>query len=273
MEENMKVFKLGFVGVGVMAGAILASILDNSTKLCLDASDIIAYELDKKKLTSYQTKGVFVAESIDEIFQSAKIVFIGVKPQSLSDISKSISSNYSSTIVSILAGVKIDRLRKAFPSLGIVRVMPNMPCKIGLGMSALCFDSVDDKTSSLITAIFNLCGKTIIIDESKFDAVTSISGSGPAYVYSFIDAMIKGGLNGGLSLEESKLLVFQTFKGALALAECGSDNICSLIDSVCSKGGTTIEAITHYEKCGLSNIIIDGISACREKSIILSNNI
>ena len=117
------------------------------------------------------------------------------------------------------------------------------------------------------------CGTTLVIEESKFDAVTSISGSGPAYVYTFANAMVQAGVKGGLTFEESKLLTLATIEGSALYANVAEYELETLVERVCSKGGTTIEAVNVFKNRGLSEIVGEGIEACREKSKLLSEKL
>lgn len=266
-------YKLGIIGTGIMASAILDGILNNITYCDFSESDILLYDISKDKLEKYRNKGLCVAENTSEIFLNCEYVFICTKPQHFNDVVEKITNINSKHIISIMAGIKIDTILSKFNNceLGITRVMPNLPCKIGKGVSALAFKN--EKEIEFISNLFSFCGKFIIISEDKFDAVTSISGSGPSYVFMFADALIKAGMNGGLTFEESRTLALATLDGSTQLAMQSTENLETLIDNVCSKGGTTIEAVTSFKDDGLYEIINKGVKLCREKSELLSKNI
>lgn len=267
-------YKLGFLGVGVMAGAILDKVLDNLDGLGITSADIAAYDIDSAKLHTYSQKGINAAAGAQDLFGDCEIVIMGIKPQFYAEILSGVHVFNCKTVVSIMAGIKIATLRKALGgNAGIVRVMPNTPCKIGEGMSALAFDNVDEASAAFIKSIFASCGKIAEIAEQKFDAVTSISGSGPAYVYMFADGLIKGGIEGGLSAAESKQLALQTIIGAARLAMTDETPLDVLVDRVCSKSGTTIEAVDYYKEAGLTDIIKEGVTRCRKKSKLLSDKL
>jgi pyrroline-5-carboxylate reductase len=268
---NQEKHTLGFIGVGVMAGAILNSTLNYADELNINPNDMYVYDLDDEKTSKYIKSGVNVASSINEIFSQSKTVLIGVKPQQFLSIFDGVVEFNMTTVVSIMAGVKIASIReKLNQNIGIVRVMPNTPCVIGSGMIAMCFDNVEKEVKKKILDIFKCCGQTLILSECKFDAVTSISGSGPAYVYSFIDGLIRGGIEGGLSYEDSKMLATQTIIGATKLAIASDEPMSDLINKVCSKGGTTIEAINYFEDNNFKIMISKAIELCRIKSKELS---
>ncbi|MBR2480819.1 MAG: pyrroline-5-carboxylate reductase [Clostridia bacterium] len=267
-------YKIGFIGTGVMAGAIINRILSSIDTLELNASDIIVYDLDESKLNQFTAKGAVKGNSTDEIFNDAEIVMLGVKPQFYAEILANTKAIKSKSILSMMAGVKIQTLRGFVGgSIGIARIMPNTPCSIGKGVMALTFDNCDNYTQSFILSLLKTCGTTLVIEESKFDAVTSISGSGPAYVYTFANAMVQAGVKGGLTFEESKLLTLATIEGSALYANVAEYELETLVERVCSKGGTTIEAVNVFKNRGLSEIVGEGIEACREKSKLLSEKL
>jgi pyrroline-5-carboxylate reductase len=267
-------YKLGFLGAGAMAGAILDNAIDNADTLGISPDALAVYDIDVAKREFYAKKGVSIAGTAAELFKSCEIVLLGVKPQYYAAILAEVGEYSCKAIASIMAGVKISTLRKIVGNeMGIIRIMPNMPCRIGEGMSALAFDKTDKDTAAFVTAVFGACGKTIVISEDKFDAVTSISGSGPAYVYLFAAGLIKGGMEGGLTEAEARLLALQTLKGASMLAAADDTALDTLVDRVCSKGGTTIEAIDYYRAADLPGIIGEGVRRCREKSKLLSDKL
>ena len=148
--------------------------------------------------------------------------------------------------------------------------MPNTPCAIGEGVSAITSLNSDKDTSDFVESVFSTVSKVVKVDEKYFDAVTSISGSGPAYVYYFIKAMIEGGMKGGLDFNQSKELAIATMIGASKMVDKSDENIDVLIDKVCSKGGTTIQAIDTFKRKQILEGIVEGIENCRKRSEELS---
>lgn len=266
-------YKLGFIGVGVMAGAILNCALDHLDTIGLRAEDIVACDKDGQKLLSFAARGVATTESAAEVLACSEIVLFGVKPQFYAEMLRSIDEINAKTLVSIMAGVRIETLQKATGIASVCRVMPNLPCRVGKGISALSFVGVEENHRKIVTAVFASCGKTIEIDESQFDAVTSVSGSGPAYVFIVAAGMIAGGMKGGLTYEQSKQLALATLEGSAMFAAQSDLPLDELVQSVCSKGGTTIEAVEIYRNRGLESLLVDGIDACRMKSELLSRNL
>ncbi len=267
-------YKIGFIGAGVMAGAILTRFLNSINLFDINSSDVGVYDLDTSKTDHFRRMGATVASSSNDILTNSEIVLLGVKPQFYADILNNAETVNAKTIISIMAGVKISTLRNYFStSTGICRIMPNTPCVVGKGVMAVTFDGCNIETEAFITKILNTCGETLTITEDKFDTVTSISGSGPAYVYLFADSMVKAGIKGGLTEEESKKLALLTIEGSALYASQAEFDLPTLVERVCSKGGTTIEAINVFKNRNLPDIIAEGIAACKEKSEILSNKL
>ena len=264
-------YKIGFLGTGVMASAFIERMVKSNM---FPSTDITAIDLSPERLEWLKMNNINIAKSTQEIVDSAEIVFLGVKPQYYDDILKNLDTSNVITLASIMAGVKINTLKNKIQntSVSVARIMPNTPISIGEGLSAVCFSNVNDEHKSYITSILKACGRVLEIEESKFDAVTSISGSGPAYVYLFLNGMVKGGINGGLTAEESKLLAASTLIGASKLSLDSDLSYDELVNKVCSKGGTTIEAINLFKSNSLEEIIESGIDACRKKSIKLSES-
>ncbi len=264
--------KLGIIGIGVMANAIIDCAIN--TKLITN-NEIIVYDIDNNKLIQTAKKGIPIASSIANLIQQSDIVMLAVKPQHYANILLENDFTTIGSLISIMAGVKIATIREKLNNIrcGITRVMPNTPCQIGKGFCGLCFDKTTDKDKDFIIDLFRACGEVGIFTEDKFDAITSLSGSGPAYVYMFINGMIKGGMNGGLDYHQAKKMAISTMIGASHLAKQSDLSIEDLIESVCSKGGTTIEAIDYFRQEKLEQIIATGIDKCRNKSKYLSDNL
>ena len=264
MKNN---YKLGIIGCGNMAEAILGGAID---KKVVESYDVLVFDTDPDKAMNFAEKyDVCLASSNSDVSDRADYVLIAVKPQSFSTLSPEIQN--ARFIISIMAGVKINTIKSLLPELkSLVRIMPNAPVRVNLGMSALSYDNASVEDVDFINKLFSSIGKTIEVDEDKLDAVTAISGSGPAYVYYFIKSMIDAGVKVGLTYEESKILTYQTFVGATELSSTSQFDLDTLIDMVCSKGGTTIEAIKTFKENNADKIIEKAIEKCYSRSIELS---
>lgn len=256
-------YKLGFIGGGNMAKAILNGILNNNV---VEKFNILISDPFLKE----DICGVKVVNDNSLIFENCEYVILAIKPQIFNQICQQFGTVNSKYVISIMAGVSTQKIKSCIPNSQIIRIMPNTPCSVGEGMSVICAKDVDQVGKQFVIQLFECIGKATFLDENKFDAVTSISGSGPAYVLYFIQSMIQGGIDGGLDIETSKLLTLQTFIGTCKMLENSNQPVEELIDKVCSKGGTTIQAIDHYRDNNLDQIINKGIEKCRLRSEELS---
>ena len=256
-------YKLGFIGCGNMAKAIINGLL--SSKFLSEKDMFISTPSIKEKYL-----GIDVTNNNVEVMTSCEYLVLAVKPQIFRSISEEFKNNTSKCVISIMAGVSCENIAKVCKCNQVVRIMPNTPCSIGEGVSAITSYRASEESVNFVDNIFKTISKTVLIDEKHFDAVTSVSGSGPAYVYYFIKAMIDGGMNGGLTYEQSKDLAISTMIGASKMVEQSSDDLDTLIQKVCSKGGTTIQAIDTFKENSVAENIIKGIENCRKRSEELS---
>lgn len=258
-------YKLGVIGAGNMATGIVRGVLN-----FLSPSDIIISDVSESQLTHFASLGVSTTTDNLSVCKNSGYVLFAIKPQYFAVAAERIRGNIQSgKVISIMAGLKIEKIRAALGDVSIARVMPNMPAMVGAGMSCVTFADCSSEDKAFVLDCFRSCGKAIEVSESDMDAVTSVSGSGPAYVYMFIQGMIEGGISGGLSPEIAKELTLQTFVGAVEMAR-NKEDLNAAIDAVCSKGGTTIEAIKHYKENNLTEIIKEGVEKCRKRSEELS---
>ncbi|MGI6593984.1 MAG: pyrroline-5-carboxylate reductase [Christensenellales bacterium] len=267
-------YDIGFVGVGVMGGAILNQIIAKTPKDMdkLNPNRVLAYDIDKEKLDRFKNLGINVAQDISNVFLNCKTVVIGIKPQQYFDMIKTIKSFSCSTVITIMAGVTIKTIEKYFKNIEIIRLMPNLPVLIGKGVIAYCHNHKNIYLNKFLT-LFNSCGKLIEVEENMFDVVTSISGSGPAYVAYFAKSMIDSAVAMGLDFNISKQLVLATVNGTSEYLTVCNEDIDNFISKVCSKGGTTIEAINSFKTEKLESIINNGMVKCKNRAKMLSNEI
>lgn len=203
------------------------------------------------------------------------LIIFAVKPQDSQEAFQAVAPFVASSqvVMSIMAGVKIQAIRNALPTDKIVRVMPNLPAQVRMGMSG--FTSSNEVSKEELFSIHNLLnttGKSLYFDdESKLDAVTAISGSGPAYVYYFMDAMMNKAAEMGFTKEQAELLVEQTFLGAVHLQNIRSLSCQEWIQKVASKGGTTEAAIRRFADVELDKHISEGLEAAHQRAIELGN--
>lgn len=209
----------------------------------------------------------------DECISKADLIILAVKPQDIGLLFKNIQPfvDPQQVFVSIMAGVTIATISKALGIKKVIRAMPNLPAQVGMGMTA--FTSTDEVTRIelvMVQNLLNTTGKTVYVEGEQFiDATTAISGSGPAYVYYFMDAMMTAAKQLGFSNSQAELLVSQTFKGAVDLYNKSDLSCEEWIAKVSSKGGTTEAAINSYRKNKVHKDIIDGAKAAFNRAVEL----
>lgn len=246
-----------------MAKAIINGLLDSNL---LSTKDIF---VSTPSISAPYREVPFTNDN-QEVASNCEYVILAIKPQIFKAISEDLANIKSKCVISIMAGVNTDTIAKVCNCNQVIRIMPNTPCSIGEGVSAITSFNADEESNDFVESIFKTISKVVRVEEKYFDAVTSISGSGPAYVYYFIKAMIDGGVKGGLSFEQSKELTIATMIGASKMVENSSEELDTLIQKVCSKGGTTIQAIDTFREKSVDKSIIEGIDKCRKRSEELS---
>ena len=259
----MAKYKLGFFGAGKMAEGILSAIPDKASVIMAEKVEARAKELKKK----YK---VAVVSGLKEVAASASIVFLAVKPQDVDAVASEVKAllKPSQTLVSIVAGKTIAKLRKAFGAkVRIVRVMPNLALRANAGMCAVCgAKGVPQTVVARIAKILGAAGESVILSERDFDAVTALSGSGPAYFAYMEEAMMEGGIKLGLKPEVARLLAEQTMYGtAKYLRESGAD-LGEFIAGVCTKGGTTAAGMVELSKPEFKRVVADTLAAAAKRS-------
>ncbi len=270
--------KILFVGAGNMGQAIINGMLSKGQ---YQKEDIAFYEIDPTIKKSVASKfGIASLEKLDTNLAQFDIIVVAVKPQVFKNFKNDRSMdglvnfiNKDCVVVSIMAGVTISELQSYFGNdKQIIRVMPNTPSLVGYGASVLSTSqAVSKQKIDIIKGIFLSIGIVEVVDERYLDAVTGLSGSGPAYVFIFIESLIQGGILCGLSKELSEKLAIQTVLGSAMMASHKDKSIEELRHMVTSPAGTTIEAISHLEKCGFRSGIIEAIRAATKRSIELGN--
>jgi pyrroline-5-carboxylate reductase len=260
MKDDLKI---GIIGVGNMGSAIIRGIITDYAN-----NKIMVNDIDKSKLDIIQAEtGIKITESVDEVINFSNLLILAVKPDITIKIAAKLK-NYSGIIISIAAGVSIDTIKaNAGEDKKIVRAMPNAPVNVKLGMTVMSHTSnLSDNEIDVIKSFFSTVGEVLVMDEKFMNAVTAISGSGPAYLFTFLQAMADGGVKLGIPRAESLLLASQTIFGAVKLFIDKKESPITLREKITSPGGTTIEALHVLEKAGFSGIIMDAIEAAAKKS-------
>lgn len=265
--------KINFIGGGNMARAIIGGLKQNGFAM----QDISVLEPDtQKRIELAQEFMVKTTDNLDDI-SAADVIVLAVKPQQLKEVCANLSPALSSQlVVSIAAGVRSRDISRWLGNYSaIVRVMPNTPAQIRAGISALyAMQQVTSAQREQASRILAAVGKTLWLDdEAKMDAVTAISGSGPAYVFYFIEALQDAAQALGLDSEASKLLALETFAGASLLATQSKEDIKTLRAQVTSKGGTTEQGLLALEAGNIKAIISNAAKAAADKSVMLGDQL
>lgn len=259
--------KLAFVGGGRMAEALIKGGL--ASKL-YKAEQIHVVDPDTARLDHLKTQyGVQIGITNHEAVVSSDIVVLAVKPQVTAEVLKEIGDVLTKRLViSVVAGVRLDRIIEACgPRARIIRAMPNTPAMVGEGMTALAIGpGIEESEMRCARQIFESIGRVVRIDERFMDAVTGLSGSGPAYVFLMIEAMADGGVKMGLPRETANLLAAQTVLGAARMVLETGDHPARLKDQVASPGGTTIAGLHRLEQGCLRGVLIDAVEAATRRS-------
>ena len=236
---------------------------------------LIILEKSQERVAHLETLGIAKIFTEAICVKAADLIVLAVKPQNAKDLFDEIKQylDNDQVVLSIMAGVKIETIKSYLGLEKIIRAMPNLPAQIGLGMTG--FTATDAVSRFELGAIQNLLsttGKTLHVDkEESIDTITAISGSGPAYMFYFLDAMINASKEMGFNKGEAELLVVQTFKGALQLFQQNSFTCQDWIDKVSSKGGTTEAAIKSFNNANLNILIQEGAKAAWLRAQELGN--
>ncbi len=258
--------RIAFVGGGQMAEALIGGLTAGG--LCrpdaIWTTDPVSSRRDRLK----QAFGIRVGEHNPEAVKWADIVVLAVKPPSLPGVLEETGSSLGGRVtISIVAGTTIASIRRHAPSAKVVRAMPNQPAVVREGVTALSpGTSLSEVDLQSARAIFEAVGRTVVIEERLMDAVTGLSGSGPAYVFLAIEALADGGVKMGLSRETAELLAAQTVLGAAQMVLKSGEHPARLKDRVASPGGTTIAGLHALEQGGFRATLMGAVEAATRRS-------
>ena len=257
---------VGFIGAGVMGSALIKSLLVSQVK----ADQICVSEKISERADEIAATYKVNLRSIAEIGQSCDVIFLAVKPQDLGSTLEELSKNLKpeALLISIAAGKTIkfieDKLAQKNP---VVRVIPNTPAQIGKGVSAISpGTSASNDDLTLTKNLLASTGLVIEIPESQQDAVAALSGSGPAYFFNFIEAIVKGATELGLSQELATQLAIGTIVGSAAMLQESGLDAATLRKNVTSPNGTTAAALKVFSDSNLEKTVTDAMSAARKRS-------
>lgn len=256
-------FKIGFFGAGKMAEGILSAVEDRTSVIMAEKVAERAAELKKKY-------PVAVTGDLKEVAEKAKIIFLSVKPQDVAAVAAEVKPILKPTqvLVSIVAGKKLSGLRRAFGAkVRMLRVMPNLALRANAGMCAICAASNAKKSDvAAVERILGGAGATAVLKERDFDAVTALSGSGPAYFAYMEEAMAEAGVKLGLKPDVARLLAEQTMYGTAKFLRESGMPLKPFIDGVCTKGGTTAAGMEKLAASDFKDVVAATLAAAAKRS-------
>lgn len=261
----MKKTNILFIGAGKMAGSILRGLIHaNYPEHHLG---FVQRTLSTSQALEEET-GAQHFPDLQEGLAWANVIILGVKPQIFnSELKYELSSlGGSRLIISIMAGLTLHSLRETFQGdHRVVRTMPNLPLSVGEGAVGVSTDGIDKDDLNFVIDLFNSCGSAVAVKESLLNAVTGLAGSGPAWVFEFIEGLIQGGVRQGLGRDVAEKLTSQLIRGSLELWDKSKMHPSALTAQVCSPGGTTITGLAELERQAFRSVVSSAVvTSCRK---------
>ena len=262
---------IGFIGAGRMAAALARGFVDSG--LVAPENLIASDPVPAGRKAFGQAVGCETTDSNADVLAKAKVIFLAFKPHQLDEATETVRDQFDGSylVISILAGVRLAKLDEACGGLArVVRVMPNTPALVGEGACGYALgQAATSDDSELVKRLLCAVGVAYEVKESLIDAVTGLSGSGPAYGYTIIEALSDGGVAAGLSRDIATRLAAQTMLGAAKMVLETGKHPGELKDMVCSPGGTTIEGVHELEEGGVRNALINAVRSATERAVEL----
>jgi pyrroline-5-carboxylate reductase len=267
-HSNTTAYRVAVLGAGKMGGILVQAFLRSGLFLPQYVAATVAHEERAQSLSIHF--GIAVTTDNLEAAKGADIILLGVKPQQLKDVVLEIAPalNPNKLLISFAASVKTGAIEEATRGrIPVIRAMPNTPAKLGAGVSAICRGSfVTDEQMALAEDIFSTVGRTVVVDEKHMDAVTGLSGSGPAFLYIILEALAEAGVNVGLPRDIATLLAAQTAFGAAKMVLETGSHPALLKDEVTTPGGCTVDGILELEEGGLRVTLIKAVKRATERA-------
>jgi pyrroline-5-carboxylate reductase len=261
-------YTLGFIGCGNMGGA-----LAKAASKSLQGNQIALCDFDKTKVEKYVREFGAVAATAQEIAREARFVVLAVKPQmmetAIAEFADVLRARTNVTVITMAAGLSMAAIRQYIGAdLPIIRIMPNTPAMLGLGMILYATEQVNQVEEKAFLDAFKAAGAFDKIPEADIDAGSVVSGCGPAFVYAFARGLVKGATEAGVAEDKAFAYTAQTLIGAAKMLQAYGDPD-TLIKNVCSPGGTTIEGIKTLEKANFDEITASAVTAAYKRTLEL----
>jgi pyrroline-5-carboxylate reductase len=265
---NIMSVKVGFIGVGNMGGALIRSIIskDKNNSFCINAFDINMEHLIKLS----EELGFEYKTNLSGLVEESRIIVLAVKPQNADEVLKEIKPYVTADkiIVSIIVGLPISYYKKILgEKIRIIRTLPNTPAMVGEGMTLICFDDlITEREKQEVKKLLGFSGRVHELQEDLMCEVTALTGSSPAYVFLFIEAMADAAVQSGIPRKIAYNLAAQTVLGSAKMVLETGKHPGELKDMVCSPAGTTIEAVIALEREGFRNAVITAMKECTKRA-------
>lgn len=268
MEDKIMDVKLGFIGAGNMGSAMIKSIVKSGT---LAADKIYIFDIDSEKLNTLKEEtGINISKSGKEIVENTDVIILAVKPNMVKVVMESFKNSFdlNKIFVSIAVGIPLKFYKDILGSdKKIIRSMPNTPALVGEGMTLISYDeNVVEGDVRIVRELFECLGKVEKLDEKLMSEVTALTGSSPAYVFMFIEAMADAAVLSGIPRNIAYKLASQAVLGSAKMVLETGMHPGELKDQVCSPAGTTIEAVASLEKNGFRYAVIEAMNECTKRA-------
>ena len=267
----MSNLKIAFIGSGAMAGAMIAGLLREN--LAEPQNLFAADPRVERGLELREKYGVQPFTDNAAAVKGANVVVLSIKPQRLSAVLEGLKGHIpeEALVISIIAGATMKKIGKGLKHKKVIRTMPNTPARIGEGITVwVASDAVSDEQKAQASTILSALGEEVFVeDEYYLDMATALSGSGPAYIFMFMEAMIDAGVHMGFPRRISEKLVVQTMRGSVNFYDRNNMHVAALRNQVTSSGGTSAEALYYLEKAGVRTAISRAIWAAYQRSLEL----
>ena len=264
-------YLFGFLGCGNMASAIAESFLAAGK---VKPDEILLCDKEISKTETFAKRGCGTTSVPSDVTENCRFVFCAVKPQSFSSLCEELSGKINcEVIISIMAGIKIKNIEKALgvKDVSVVRIMPNLACRFGCGVTLVEFNGLNEASKSVLKNALLSMGQLVEIPEKEFNFATSVSGCGPAFFQLFYKYIYDECIKKGFASEVAREMVLNTAIGSATLAKKSDKSFDELISAVCSKGGSTIEGVNVIKASDMEKIIATTIEASRKRNEELEN--
>ena len=269
--------RIAVVGGGKMGEALLAGIAANAGQTGGSDVQVCVVESDEARAAELTARYSIDAVDLSQATAESDVLVLAVKPHQLVALGRAVGSSLGSqqTVVSVAAGASLEVLAKIFgDQVQLVRAMPNTPALVGKGVTGLSFgDGIAPESKQLVTQVLEAIGSVVEIPESQQDALTAVSGSGPAYVFAFVEALAAGGVGQGLDADTATALARQTVIGAAAMLDQTTDSATTLRENVTSPNGTTQAALESLAASGLVQAVAQAAQAAAVRSAEMTDEL